>query len=65
MLVAEMLLAGAAPDAELFQAAAAAAALAIEPSEDTQADARYRRELAQVMIYRALARACCMPGAWA
>jgi carbon-monoxide dehydrogenase medium subunit len=51
---AEAVLEGQAPDAELFRAAAAAAAAAIEPLEDGQADAQYRRELAQAMVYRAL-----------
>jgi carbon-monoxide dehydrogenase medium subunit len=42
------------PGAELFRAAAAAAASAIEPLEDGQTDAQYRRELAHAMVYRAL-----------
>jgi carbon-monoxide dehydrogenase medium subunit len=63
MKAAEMLLDGEAPDLELFQAAAATAASAIDPLEDAQADAPYRRELAQAMVYRALARACPFAGA--
>ena len=39
-------------------AAAAAAAAAIEPLEDPQTDAQYRRELVAAMVYRALTQAC-------
>ena len=42
----------------VFHAAAAAAAAAIDPLEDAQADAQYRRELTHAMVYRALTRAC-------
>lgn len=59
---AETFLAGKAPSAALFREAGAIAAAAIEPLEDAQADAGYRRELAQAMVFRALARACPVPG---
>jgi carbon-monoxide dehydrogenase medium subunit len=63
MIAVEKLLAGERPDRALFQAAAAAAATAIEPMVDAQSVARYRRELAQAMVYRALAQACGVAGA--
>lgn len=59
---AETLLEGKAPSAALFREASAVAAAAVEPLEDAQADAGYRRELAQAMVFRALARACSVPG---
>ena len=46
------------PGEAVFRAAAAAAAAAIEPLEDPQTDARYRRELVAAMVYRALTQAC-------
>jgi len=55
---AEAALEGQAPDENVFRAAAAAAAAAIEPLEDPQTDAQYRRELVGAMVYRALTRAC-------
>ena len=54
---AEAVLSGAAPDERVFRAAAAAAAAAIDPLEDAQTDAQYRRELVGAMVYRALMRA--------
>jgi aerobic carbon-monoxide dehydrogenase medium subunit len=60
---AEAVLQGQKPSPELFHAAAAAGAAAIEPLEDPETDADYRRELAAAMIYRALARACAPTGA--
>jgi carbon-monoxide dehydrogenase medium subunit len=55
---AEALLEGEVPGPEVFEAAAAAAASVIEPLEDPQTDAQYRRELTHAMVYRALTRAC-------
>jgi carbon-monoxide dehydrogenase medium subunit len=55
---AEAALAGRPPDAGVLRAAAEAAAAAIEPLEDIQADAAYRRDLVRAMTQRALARAC-------
>ena len=55
---AEAVLRGAAPGEEVFRAAAEAAASAIDPLEDPQTDAQYRRELVGAMVYRALAEAC-------
>jgi len=55
---AENILEGEVPGPELFQTAAAAAAATIEPLEDPQTDAQYRRELTEAMVYRALTRAC-------
>ena len=60
---AEQILQGELPSPKLFRAAAAAAAAAIEPLEDPQTDAQYRRELADTMVYRALMRACPPRGA--
>jgi carbon-monoxide dehydrogenase medium subunit len=54
---AEAVLQGVPPGFEVFQAAAAAAAAAVDPLEDPQADAQYRRELVQTMVYRALTQA--------
>lgn len=54
----EAALAGKPPGEALFRAAAEAAAAAIEPLEDQQADAQYRRELVAAMVYRALQQAC-------
>jgi aerobic carbon-monoxide dehydrogenase medium subunit len=55
---AEAALAGRPPEPAVLQAAADAAADAIEPLEDIQADAAYRRDLARAMTRRALAQAC-------
>ena len=60
---AETILEGEVPGADAFKAAAAAAAAAIEPLQDPQTDAQYRRELTHAMVYRALMRACPPPGA--
>jgi carbon-monoxide dehydrogenase medium subunit len=60
---AEEILQGELPSPEVFRAAAEAAAAAIDPLEDPQTDAQYRRELAGAMVYRALMRACPPPGA--
>ena len=54
---AEAVLQGAAPGSEVFQVAAAAAATAVDPLEDPQTDAQYRRELVETMVYRALIQA--------
>lgn len=54
---AEAVLQGVPPGFEVFQAAAAAAAAAVDPLEDPQADAQYRRELVETMVYRALTQA--------
>lgn len=55
---AEAVLSGRAPGEAVLREAAAAAAAAIDPIEDAQTDAQYRRELVGAMVYRALARAC-------
>jgi carbon-monoxide dehydrogenase medium subunit len=60
---AEEILQGEVPGPEVFRAATEAAAAAIEPLEDPQTDAQYRRELADAMVYRALLRACPLRGA--
>jgi carbon-monoxide dehydrogenase medium subunit len=54
---AEAALAGRTPEAEVFAAAADAAAAAIEPLEDFNTSAGYRRDLLRVMTRRALERA--------
>jgi carbon-monoxide dehydrogenase medium subunit len=54
---AEAALAGRPPDLEVFQAAADAAAAAIEPLEDIHTNADYRRDLVRTMTRRALERA--------
>ena len=54
---AEQLLAGKPPSAELFRAAADAASAAVDPMEDTQASADYRRDLVHTVTRRALERA--------
>jgi carbon-monoxide dehydrogenase medium subunit len=51
---AERVLNGQAPSTAAFQAAAAAAADAVEPLEDVQFSAEYRRELAATVMRRAL-----------
>jgi carbon-monoxide dehydrogenase medium subunit len=59
---AEAILSGQAPGEAVFREAAAAAAAAIEPIEDAQTNAQYRRELVEAMVYRALNRACMPDG---
>jgi aerobic carbon-monoxide dehydrogenase medium subunit len=54
----EAALAGSAPSAAVFREAGALAAAAIEPLEDPQVDAQYRRELVAAMVARALSGAC-------
>ena len=51
---AEQQLVGGKPSIELFRAAADAAAAVIDPMEDLQADADYRRDLVRVVVRRAL-----------
>ena len=58
LAAAEAVLMGAAPSENRFREAAALAAAAIEPLEDLQADAQYRRELVAAMVRGALAEAC-------
>ncbi len=53
---AEALLNGKAPDAEVFRAAAEAAADAIDPLEDIQTTGEYRRDLVRAVTRRALER---------
>jgi aerobic carbon-monoxide dehydrogenase medium subunit len=48
---------GRAPSARIFDDAAAAAAAAVDPMEDQQADAAYRRDLVRTVTRRALERA--------
>jgi aerobic carbon-monoxide dehydrogenase medium subunit len=55
---AEAALSGRRPGGAVFREAAAAAAAAIDPIEDAQTDAQYRRELVGAMVYRALGQAC-------
>jgi carbon-monoxide dehydrogenase medium subunit len=54
---AEQVLAGSAPDDAVFRAAADAAAEQIDPMEDMQANADYRRDLVRTVTRRALERA--------
>jgi carbon-monoxide dehydrogenase medium subunit len=54
---AEVALNGKAPSAQAFEAAAEEAAAAIDPLEDLQANAKYRRDLVRTVIRRALERA--------
>jgi carbon-monoxide dehydrogenase medium subunit len=54
---AERLLDGSAPSGTLFRAAAEAAADCVDPLEDIQADAAYRRDLVRAVTQRALERA--------
>ena len=63
VVAAEAVLEGEAPGSDVFEVAAAAAAAAIEPLQDPQTDAQYRRELTYAMVYRALMRACPPSGA--
>jgi carbon-monoxide dehydrogenase medium subunit len=51
---AEVALEGEPPGADAFEAAAAAAAAALDPMEDAGTSAQYRRELAQCLARRAL-----------
>ncbi len=55
---AEAVLRGERPGEALFREAAAVAAAAIDPLEDAQTDAQYRRELVAAMVRRALTQAC-------
>ena len=54
---AEALLDGRPPSSDVFRAAAAAAADSIDPLEDIQADAPYRRDLVRAVTRRALEQA--------
>jgi carbon-monoxide dehydrogenase medium subunit len=54
---AEAILTGETPKPETLRAAAEAAAAAIDPMEDLQADAEFRRDLVRAMVGRALAEA--------
>lgn len=54
---AESLLDGRAPDTAVFRQAAEAAAATVEPLEDLQSSAQYRRDLVRVVARRALERA--------
>jgi CO/xanthine dehydrogenase FAD-binding subunit len=56
-LRAEELLVGQPPDERLFQAASVRAVSEIEPDSDIHADASYRREVAAVLMRRALSAA--------
>jgi carbon-monoxide dehydrogenase medium subunit len=51
---AEQSLAGKAPGAEAFAAAAECAATAVDPMEDVHNSAQYRRDLVRAMVRRAL-----------
>jgi aerobic carbon-monoxide dehydrogenase medium subunit len=54
---AEQMLAGSAPNDAIFRAAADAAAEQVDPMEDMQANADYRRDLVRTVTRRALERA--------
>ena len=54
---AETALEGRAPGAEAFRAAADAAAGAVDPMEDINTSADYRRELVATLAFRALEQA--------
>lgn len=54
---AEAELSGKPPSAEAFIAAGEAAATAVDPMEDLQANAKYRRDLVRTVVRRALERA--------
>ncbi len=55
---AEAALSGRRPSEAVFREAAAATAALIDPIEDAQTNAQYRRELVGAMVYRALTQAC-------
>jgi CO/xanthine dehydrogenase FAD-binding subunit len=55
---AEELLIGAAPGADAFASAAAAASAACDPVSDQRGSAQYRRELVAAMVRGSLTRAC-------
>jgi carbon-monoxide dehydrogenase medium subunit len=55
---AEQLLIGSDGGAAVRQEAGAVAARAIDPLEDVQASAEFRRDLVRAMVERALAQAC-------
>ena len=57
LVAAEDALVGQIPEARTFQRAAEAAAAAVDPIEDAQASARYRRDLVRAMVMRALQQA--------
>lgn len=57
LLQVEHLLEGAEPTAERFEQAARLAAEQVDPLEDLQIDAEYRRDLTRAMVRRALKRA--------
>jgi carbon-monoxide dehydrogenase medium subunit len=54
---AEVALSGQSPSAQAFAAAAEAAAAVVDPMEDLQANAKYRRDLVRTVTRRALERA--------
>jgi aerobic carbon-monoxide dehydrogenase medium subunit len=54
----EAAVSGRRPGEAVFREAAAAAATVIDPIEDAQTNAQYRRELVGAMVYRALTQAC-------
>jgi carbon-monoxide dehydrogenase medium subunit len=54
---AEQALAGRTPDRAAFEAAAAAVASAVDPLEDANTSATYRRDLARTVTRRALEQA--------
>jgi carbon-monoxide dehydrogenase medium subunit len=54
---AEAALTGAPPNDKTFRAAAEAAAEAVEPMEDHQTSAEYRRDLVRAVVRRALEQA--------
>ncbi|MET0277886.1 MAG: FAD binding domain-containing protein [Pseudorhodoplanes sp.] len=57
IMEAEAALSGQPPSAQAFAAAADAAATAVDPMEDLQANAKYRRDLVRTVVRRALERA--------
>ncbi len=59
---AEAALAGQAPGAAAFRAAAEAAMAALDPLADAASEPQYRRELAGAMVYRALMQGDAPPG---
>jgi carbon-monoxide dehydrogenase medium subunit len=54
---AEAVLQGRPPELKVFREAAEAAAQAVDPMEDIQSDAQYRRDLVRTVTRRALERA--------